>query len=66
MKEDENKNMSNEIDKLKDDIALIKIKYYNKDLENETLIAKYRNILKSIGNECKKFGIKLDLNLNSF
>ena len=66
MKEDENKNMSNEIDKLKEDIALIKIKYYNKDLENETLIAKYRNILKSIGNECKKFGIKLDLNLNSF
>ena len=64
MQEEETKKMSNEINKLKEDIALIKIKYYNKDLENETLIVKYRNILKSIGNECKKFGIKLNLNLN--
>lgn len=64
MAEDKTKNLSNEINKLKEDIALIKIKYYNKDLENETLIAKYRNILKSIGNECKKLGIKLNLNLN--
>ena len=65
MQEDEKKNLTNEINKLKEDFALIKIKYYNKDLENETLIAKYRNILKSIGNECKKFGIKLNLNLNN-
>ena len=64
MQEDKTKNMSNEINKLKEDIALIKIKYYNKDLENETLIIKYKNILKSIGNECKKFGIKLNINLN--
>ena len=64
IKEDENKNMSNEIDKLREDIALMKIKYYNQDLENETLIAKYKSILKSIVLQCKKKGIKLNLNLN--
>ena len=42
----------------------MKINYFNKDLENETLIAKYRGIIKSILEQSKKLGIKLDLNLN--
>ena len=51
-------------EKLKEKITLMKINYFNKDLENETLIAKYRGIIKSILEQSKKLGIKLDLNLN--
>ena len=65
IQQDEKKKMSDEIDKLKEDITLLKIKYYNQDLENETIIAKYKSILKSIGYECKKKGIKLNLNMSS-
>ena len=65
IQEDETKNMTDEIDKLKEDIALMKVKYLNQELENETLIAKYKSILKSIVKQCNKKGIKLNLNLNN-
>ena len=65
IQEDETKNMAGEIYKLKEDIALMKVKYLNQELENETLIAKYKSILKSIVQQCNKKGIKLDLNLNN-
>lgn len=65
IQEDETKNMADEIDKLKEDIALMKVKYLNQELENETLIAKYKSILKSIVRQCNKKGIKLNLNLNN-
>jgi hypothetical protein len=51
-------------EKLKEKITLMKINYFNKDLENETLIAKYRWIIKKILEQSKKLGIKLNLNLN--
>ena len=65
IQEDETKNMADEIYKLKEDIALMKVKYLNKELENETLIAKYKSILKSIVKQCNKKGIRLNLNLNN-
>ena len=65
IQEDETKNMAGEIDKLKEDIALMKVKYLNQELENETLIAKYKSILKSIVKQCNIKGIKLNLNLNN-
>ena len=65
IQEDETKNMTDEIDKLKEDIALMKVKYLNQELENETLIAKYKSILKSIVKQCNIKGIKLNLILNS-
>ena len=58
------KNYENEIDKLKGDIAVWKVKYLNQELENETWIAKYKNIIKSINEQCKKKGIKLNFNIN--
>jgi hypothetical protein len=65
IQEDETKNMADEIYKLKEDIALMKVKYLNQELENETLIAKYKSILKSIVKQCNKKGIRLNLNLNN-
>lgn len=63
IKEDEQKNLMNEIDKLKGDIAISKVKFLNQELENETLLVKYKNYLKIIGVECKKRGIRLNLKL---
>ena len=62
MNEDEKKNLLEEIDKLKGDIALLKVKYLNQELESETMIAKYKSILKSINQQCLKKGIRFDLN----
>lgn len=65
IKEDEKKILVDEIDKLKSDISISKVKFMNQELENETLLIKYRNYLKVIGQECQKRGIKLNLNLNN-
>ena len=61
MKENEKNLFSDEIDKLKGDFAILKVKYLNQNLENETLIIKYKNIIKTIYQECNKRGIKLNL-----
>ena len=61
MKENEKKLFSDEIDKLKGDLAILKVKYLNQNLENETMIIKYKNIIKTIYQECNKRGIKLNL-----
>ena len=62
MKEDEQKSFLNEIDKLKGDIAILKVKHLNQELENETMIAKYKSIIKSINEQCKKKGLKFNIN----
>ena len=61
--EDEKNRFMDEIDKLKGDIAVMKVKFMNKELENEMMIAKYRNILRSISEQCNKIGIKLNFSL---
>jgi hypothetical protein len=63
--EDEKKHLSDEIDKLNGDIALLKVKYLNQELENETMIAKYKSILKSINEQCIKKGIRFNININN-
>ena len=64
IKEDEKKNYIEEIDKLKSDIAIWKVKCLNQELENETLMVKYKNRIKSVYEICTKKGIKFNLNLN--
>ena len=65
IKDDEKKNLMDEIDKLKGDIAILKVKFLNQEFENETLLIKYKNYLKGIGQECKARGIRLNLNLSN-
>ena len=66
MKENEKKILLDEIDKLNGDIAILKVKYLNQNLENETVIVKYKNIIKTIYQECSKRGIKFNcFNLNN-
>ena len=53
-----------EIDKLREELILLKVKFLNKEFENETIIAKYKGIIKSIIQQCKKFDIILDSDIN--
>ena len=63
-REDEKKKFNEEIDKLKSDIAIWKVKCLNQELENETLLVKYKNRIKNVYELCNKKGIKFNLNLN--
>ena len=63
IKKDEKQNLLDEIDKLKGDIAILKVKFLNQELENETMIIKYKNIIKSINDQCMKRGIKLNFSI---
>ena len=63
IKEDEKKNILDEIDKLKGDIAVWKVKFLNQELDNEVMIVKYKNIIKSINEQCIKRGIKLNFDI---
>ena len=65
MKEDEKKNFTEIIDKLNRNISEWKVKCLNQELENETVIAKYKNIVNSIYEQCKKKGINFNFNLNN-
>ena len=65
MKEDEKKNFTEIIDKLNRNISEWKVKCLNQELENETMIAKYKNIINSIYEQCKKRGINFNFNLNN-
>lgn len=63
-REDERKKFNEEIDKLKNDIAIWKVKCLNQEYENETLLVKYKNRIKNVYEQCNKKGIKFNLNLN--
>ena len=63
-REDERKKFNEEIDKLKNDIAIWKVKCLNQEYENETLLVKYKNRIKNVYDQCNKKGIKFNLNLN--
>ena len=65
LREDDKKNYEDQIEKLKLDIVTIKVKFLNKQYEDEILLLKYKNTIKSIANQCKIKGIKLSLNLIS-
>ena len=65
LREDDKKNYEDQIEKLKLDIVTIKVKFLNKQYEDEKLLLKYKNTIKSMANQCKIKGIKLSLNLIS-
>jgi chromosome segregation ATPase len=62
LKEDEKKELVEEIDKLKYELAEFKIQNLNKQYEADSLLIKYRNCIKMITNQCIKKGIKLKIN----
>ena len=51
-------------EKLKDEISRLKVKYLNTEFEKETIITKYKNILKNIEQQCKKIGVKLHMDFD--
>ena len=59
-KENDKKYYLEEINKLKEDIALWKVKCLNQDLEKETIICKYKYIIKSISQQCNLKGIQIE------
>ena len=63
IKEDEKKDYEEQIDKIRMELAMLKVKYSNHQFESESLLLKYKNTIKSIANQCKKKGIKLSINL---
>ena len=42
---------------------MLKVKFLNKQYEDDILLLKYKNTIKAITNQCKVKGIKLSLNL---
>ena len=63
MKEDERKDYEEQIEKLKFELAELKIQALNKQYETDSLLVKYRNAIRAISNQCKKKGIKLKINI---
>ena len=62
IKEEEKKDYETKIEKIKMELEMLKVKYLNNKIEDDNLILKYKNIIKSIGNQCKAKGIKLSMN----
>ena len=63
IKEEEKKDYEKQIDKIRMELAMLKVKNSNHQFETDTLLIKYKNTIKSIATQCKKKGIKLSLNL---
>ena len=63
LKEDEKKDYDAQIDKIKIDMEAIKVKFWNKQYEEDVLLMKYKNTIKAIANQCKLKGIKLSINM---
>ena len=63
MKDDEKKDYEEQLEKIKLELAMLKVKNLNQTYEMESLLVKYRNTIKSIASQCKKKGIKLVINL---
>ena len=63
LKEEEKKNYETQLEKLKLDVSMLKVKFLNKQYEDDILLLKYKNTIKAIANQCKVKGIKLSLNL---
>ena len=63
IKEEEKKDFEKQIDKINLEIATLKVKNLNLQYENDALHVKYRNMLRSISNQCSKKGIKLNINI---
>ena len=62
LKEEQQKEHEEKIEKMKIDLSNIKAIFFNKQLEDEIIIAKYKNTFNSIASQCKLKGIKLSFN----
>jgi hypothetical protein len=62
MKADEKKDFEAQIEKINLELAELKLKNVDLEYENDSLRIKYRNFIKTVTNECKKKGIKLNVN----
>ena len=61
MKNDENKDFEDQIEKINLELAELKLKNVDLEYENDALRIKYRNFIKTVTNECRKKGIKLNV-----
>ena len=61
LKNEEKKNYEEIIEKMNLEIADLKFKYLNLEYKNDELKMKYKNLIKSIVNQCSKKGIKVNL-----
>ena len=59
------KNLADENEKLKDEITKLKVKHLNMEFENESKLVKLKNIIKNIEKQCNKLGVKIDFNFNN-
>jgi len=62
VKDDEKAYFEKEIERLNLELAELKINALNKQYETDSLLAKYKNCMKTISAQCKKKGIKLKIN----
>ena len=61
MKNDEKKDFEDQIEKINLELAELKLKNVDLEYENDALRIKYRNFIKTVTNECRKKGIKLNV-----
>ena len=61
LREEEKKDYQSLIGKLKLDTKVMIVKLLNKQTESDNLLLKYKKIFKSISNQCKAKGIKLNI-----
>ena len=62
LKEEQQKEYEKEIEKMTIDLSNVKAIFFNKQLEDEVIIDKYKNMFNSIASQCKLKGIKLSFN----
>ena len=62
MKDDEKKDLEKQMEKINLELAELKLKNVDLAYENDALHIKYKNLIKTVTNECKKKGIKLNIN----
>ena len=59
------KNLEDENEKLKDEITKLKLKHLHMEFENESKLVKLKNVIKNIEKQCNKVGVKIDFNFNN-
>jgi chromosome segregation ATPase len=62
MKADEKKDFEAQIEKINLELAELKLKNVDLAYENDILHIKYKNLIKTVTDECKKKGIKININ----
>ena len=61
IKEEEKKDFEEQLNKIMLEVATLKVKNLNLEYKNDELMIRYKNLIKSITNQCKKKGLKLNI-----